>query len=439
MSRRDMPPPPLRLSLLCVVSLLALAPSANAAVNLAPAAATHSRTLAPGVVLTWHPQVPVAGSAVPAQLVTITWPLGDPRYRMRTVLTGGPVMADGFLRRGRLSEWGATQAHSLVAAISPDFATYLPGRAMPSGLEVAGRVIVHLPSAGAVAPSVGYTSGGRLVFGTVRAQPIAFQLPGGQTATVEAMNAAPKTDTQVGAYATAGAKVTIPPGDRAVILKQSPFASSVRAPVGVATFAASPAAYALHQSEQPVRYLTTPISRPPAGAKQVTVPLGGAVLIVRSGGSAAAGFDQLLAGPQPQVQVNMTDQAWAGVTDVMGGKPILVKGGVAVTAKPATMTDYQWAATTARIAVGETADGRGVIAMLNGGNHSTTGATAPELAATLLELGVTNAIAFDAGPVPEMYSLRYRNRTCLPSPGWCYRSSRAETTPALASGLYYTP
>jgi len=183
MSRRDMPPPPLRLSLLCVVSLLALAPSANAAVNFAPAAATHSRTLAPGVVLTWHPQVSVAGSAVPAQLVTITWPLGDPRYRMRTVLTGGPVMADGFLRRGRLSEWGATQAHSLVAAISPDFATYLPGRAMPSGLEVAGRVIVHLPSAGAVAPSVGYTSGGRLVFGTVRAQPIAFQLPGGQTAT----------------------------------------------------------------------------------------------------------------------------------------------------------------------------------------------------------------------------------------------------------------
>jgi hypothetical protein len=49
------------------------------------------------------------------------------------------------------------------------------------------------------------------------------------------------------------------------------------------------------------------------------------------------------------------------------------------------------------------------------------------------------AIAFDAGPVPEMYSLRYRTRTCLPGPGWCDRSSKGETTPALASALSYAP
>ncbi len=438
MPRRDMPLPPLRLSFVFVAVALALAPGATAAGG-AAAAATHMRTLASGVVLRWQPQAPVAGVALPAQLVTITWPLGDSRYRMRTVTTGGPVAADGFLPRRRLSAWGATQPASLVAAISPDFATYLPGRAMPSGLEVAGRVIVHLPTAGAVAPSAGYTSGGGLVLGTVRAQPMTFQLPGGQTATVEAMNASPTTGTQVGAYDMAGARIAVPPGDGAVILQRSPFAGSVRSPVGVASFAALPAAYALHQSEHPVQYLTTPIRRPAAGATHATVPVGGAVLVVRSGGSAAAGFDQLLAGPQPQVQVNVTDQAWAGVTDVMGGKPILVKDGTAVTARPATMTDYQWSGATARIALGETADGRGVIAMLNGGNHSTAGLTAPQFAAALLQLGVTNAIGFDAGPVPELYSLRYRNRTCLPSPGWCYRSSNAETTPALASALYYTP
>jgi hypothetical protein len=437
MPRRDMPLPPLRRSFVCVTAALALAPGANAAGDVA--ATTHARTLAPAVVLRWQPQAPVAGAALPMQLVTITWPLGDPRYRMRTVMTGGPVAADGFLPRRRLSAWGATQPASLVAAISPDFATYLPGRAMPSGLEVADRVIVHLPTGGAVAPSVGYTSAGRLVFGTVRAQPITFQLPAGQTATVEAVNASPTTGTQVGAYPTAGARIAVPSGDRAVILQRSPFATSVRAPVGVASFAALPAAYALHLSEQPVQYLTTPISRPAAGATNVTVPVGGAVLLVRSGGSAAAGFDQLLAGAQPQVQVNGTDQAWAGVTDVMGGKPILVKGGTAITARPATMTDYQWSGTTARIALGETADGRGVIAILNGGNHSTAGVTASQFAAALLPLGVTNAIGFDAGPVPEMYSLRYRNRTCLPSPGWCYRSSNAATTPPLASALYYTP
>jgi hypothetical protein len=448
MSRRDTPLVPRGLfgrhaawvvcALIGAASGLIFASGPDAAGQVTAAAATHSRTLAPGVVVTWHPRAPIAGSTAP-ELVTITWPLGDPRYRMRTVMTGGPIMASGFLRRRRLSAWGATQPRSLVAAISPDFATYLPGRALPSGLEVGGRVIVHLPTAGAVPPSVGYTSGGRLVFGTVRAQPIAFQLPGGQTASVESLNAAPKSDTQVGAYPTAGARVAIPLGDQAVILELTPFATSVRAPAGVATFAAGPAAYALHQSARPVQYLTTPISRPAAGATHVTVPVGGAVLIVRSGGSAAAGFDQLLSQAQPRVEVNVTDQAWAGVTDVMGGKPILVSGGVAVTTRPATMTDYQWAATTARIAVGETAGGRGVIAMLNGGNRSAAGGDATQLAATLLQLGVQNAIAFDAGPVPEMYSLRYRNRTCLPSPGWCYRSSKAETTPALASALYYQP
>jgi Phosphodiester glycosidase len=437
MPRRDMPLPPLRLLFVCVAAAFAVASGANAAGHVA-AATTHSRTLAAGVVLTWHPQIAVAGATQPLQLVTLTWPLGDARYRMRTVMTGGAIREDGFLSRRRLSAWGATQPKSLVAAISPDFGTYLPGRALPSGLEVAGRVVVHLPAAGVVAPSVGYTRGGRLVFGSVRPEPITFQLPGGQTAVVGAMNAPPKTGSQVGAYLAAGARVTIPAGDRAVILTHSPFATSVRAPVGVAGFAGGPAAFALHQSAQPVPYLTTPIRRP-SGAIHVLVPAGGAVLIVRTGGSAAAGFDQLLAQSQPQVRVNVTDQAWAGVTDVMSGKPILVSGGVAVTAKPLTMTNYQWAATTARIAVGETANGHGVIAMLNGGNRSTAGVDATQFASELVGLGVTNAIAFDAGPVPEMYSLRYRNRTCLPSPGWCYRSAKTETTPALASALYFQP
>jgi hypothetical protein len=425
--------------LLCTVIAVFAASAPEAAGQASAASETHSRPLAPGVVLTWHPQIQVAGASKPMQLVTITWPLGDPSYRMRTVTTGGPILKSGYLRRRRLSAWGAIQPASLVAAISPDFAAYQPGRALPSGLEVSAGVILHLPTATPVAPSVGYTGGGRLVFGTVRAQPMAFQLPGGLTATVAAMNAAPPPGRQMSAYRIGGARVAIPSGDQAVILKVSPFAASARTPAGVATFAGHPVAYALHESAQPVRYLTTPISAAAPGATSVTVPAGGAVLIVRSGTAAAAGFGQLLAGAQPQVTVNVTDTAWAGVTDVMGGKPMLVQGGVPVASRPATMTDYQWAAGTARIALGETADGQGVIAMLNAGNRSSAGVDAPQFAAALLQLGVTNAIAFDAGPTPEMYSLRYRNRTCLPSPGWCYRSAKGEGSPALASALFRLP
>jgi hypothetical protein len=398
----------------------------------------HTRILAPGVTATWYPHTTIAGYPDPTQLVTVTWPLGDPHYRMRTVATGGPILSSGFLPRRRMSAWGATQPRSLVAAISPDFATYHTRQAKPSGLEIARRIILHAPTGSVVAPSVGYTRDGRLVFGSVRTQPLTFQLPDGHTATVEAMNAAPTTNLQVGAYPSAGARVKIPQGDRAVILTLSPFATSYRAPAGVTSFAGQPAAYALHQTYQPVQFITSPIRRPRPRATRVIVPPGGAVLLMRALGGAAAGFNLLLTRAHPQVHVNVTDSAWASVTDVMGGKPILIRNG-AVTAKPATMTNYQWTAPVSRIALGETADGQGIIAILNGGNRSTAGVDAPRLAATLVQLGVTNAIAFDAGPVPEIYSPRYRNGTCFPNHGWCYQSTKTEWSPPLASALYHTP
>src|SRR5205085_3325490 len=136
--------------------------------------------------------------------VTVTWPLGDPRYRVRTVATGGGIAADGFLSRRRLSVWGAVQPASLVAAITPDFGSYTPRRSIPSGLEIGARTIVHLPGS-TVPPSVGYTREGRLVIGSVRAKPIGFQLHGGATATVDAVNGLPSTPSGVGAYTRAGA------------------------------------------------------------------------------------------------------------------------------------------------------------------------------------------------------------------------------------------
>lgn len=426
------------LALLGLAGGIGSAPAAGAA-QIATLGEPVTRTLATGITATWYPHTAIDDYPVPPQLVTVTWPLGDPHYRLHTVTTAGPISADGFLTRRRISSWGATQPSSLIAAISPDFATYHSRRAIPSGLEIAHHVILHAPAGSVVPPSVGYTSGGRLVFGNVRVQPVTFQLPNGVGATVGVVNHAPTSLVRVGAYTTIGARIRIPTGDRAIILNRSPFASAEWAPTGVTTFASQPKAYAVHDAAQATRYLVSPIRRPRAGATHVTVPTGGAVLILRKGGGAAAGFNQLLAQPTPQVQANATDRAWAAVTDVMGGKPLLIRNGTAIASKPVIMTNYQWSAPVSRIALGETADGKGIIAILNAANHSNAGINTRHFAQTLVQLGVTNAIAFDAGPVPTIYSPRYRNGTCSPNPGWCYQSTAIEWRPALVTALYHTP
>jgi exopolysaccharide biosynthesis protein len=159
---------------------------------------------------------------------------------------------------------------------------------------------------------------------------------------------------------------------------------------------------------------------------------------MKAGGTAAQAF--AAAGDAGQVGVSETDAAWRAARWVMGGKPLLVSGGAPVTEKPMTMTGYQWTALTARAAVGRTASGRGILAVVTTRNREQQGTSAVGFAALLARIGVTDAVGLDGGPVPEIYSPRLRSATCAPiAARFCYRATGPEFPVPAATIVTYTP
>jgi phosphodiester glycosidase len=413
------------------ICLLIAAVAPGSAAGTAVYAKLDQRTLARRVIATWARVTLPQGTF---KLVTVSWPLGS-RYRLHTARTSPQtaIRAGGLLRRRRITAWASASAPAgLVAAASGDFAAYQSGWARPSGVDVSARRLLHVPS-GSAPPSVGFTAEGQLRFGTVTPIPVTVRLDG-TTVPVGALGARPPTGT-IGVYLHHHQRVTLSRGYAAVVFDRSPFESAIRVPRVVMPDATSRLA-ALHRPGAPIRILAaTP--RRPRHPRIAQVPARGAVVVYRTGGRVARAVRAALA--SHQVRVVAADAAWAHVTDTMGGKPLLVSAGNPVTAKPWTMTPYQWEAPASRIAIAQTADGRGMIAILNEANRSSAGVGAATFAQLLAEQGVTNAIGLDAGPAPSLYSPRYLTATCVGVKGWCYQSTPREPAPPLTAALTVAP
>jgi hypothetical protein len=397
--------------------------------------ATVTTKLAGGARILRYRDVTVPGQTGTYHLVTVTWPLGDHHFRIRTALPGGAPLEGGWLTRRGLASWGSTSAPSgLVAAISPDYGSYTPKLAHTSGLLIRNGVILQLPTGVVASPSLGYTTDDRMVFGTPRAVPVQLQLAGGGT-TIAAVESLPSDPATVGLYRRPGDTVVVPDGYTAVTLASDPAAASPILHPTVRTPGES-VVYALHDAAAP--RLTQSIQFRRVGTARATVPAGGAVLVMRLGGAGDLGFAAI--GDSGDVKVTQTDTAWQSVRWVMGGKPLLVSGGVPVAEKPMTMTAYQWTAMTARAAVGRTANGRGVLAIVSAQNRDQAGTKVTGFAALLGRIGVTDAIGLDAGPVPELYSPRLRSTTCRPiAATFCYRATPSEFRVPAATIVTYTP
>lgn len=87
----------------------------------------------------------------------------------------------------------------------------------------------------------------------------------------------------------------------------------------------------------------------------------------------------------------------AGVTDAIGGGPVLVRGGVAITSAGEGFTASQMGARTARSALGRTADGTTLLVTTEGPVQGSPGITVAEQAELMQSLGAVTAIAMDAG------------------------------------------
>jgi len=137
----------------------------------------------------------------------------------------------------------------------------------------------------------------------------------------------------------------------------------------------------------------------PGGA--ATIPPDGAVLVAR-GSAATALQNEAPVGQPVHVQFRLLpDWPSAGVTNGLGGGPLLVKNGKAVFNAGESISPLDLALRKPRTAIGQRADGTIVLVSVDGGLPG-SGMTNFELAQTLVRLGAVTGAALSSGPTAGM-------------------------------------
>ena len=133
-----------------------------------------------------------------------------------------------------------------------------------------------------------------------------------------------------------------------------------------------------------------------AGAGGTPIPPGGAVLVAR-GTAAQRLAEEAPIGTELTLRLIFRPE-WTGVTDAVGGGPVLVRSGGPVFRANEAFTSSQLAPRDARTGVGQLADGRILLVVTDGRRPGySVGMTNFELAQTLVRLGAVTGSAFDGG------------------------------------------
>jgi len=368
-------------------------------------------TVRPGVIFT-HYRANVRGYSRAQEIYRISWAIGNSHLTLGSALLGTFHPAQETVDVHPISSLGAPAG--LLGAINGDYSAYTTRSAYRnSGMLVKGRKIYNFGWGG---PGVGYLPSGDFKIGSPRAQPVKLKLPNRLTATVGAFGALPAASDQVGAYDTAGTVVTVPAGYAAFTVNSTAFRTmlsgnrTLRNPTGsdrsepVAAFAFAEPTSAATTTSLPI------VGSQPAGA-QVTVPATGTVLLAKVGGIAEVGLSALAASAKPVVDINGDAKGWSSVSDVMGGKPELVSGGVAISSRPTIVDSWQWTCGGGcwRPALMRTSSGRGSLILI--GARGGSGLTMLSFARVLRQLGAQQAIGFDNNGSAEMYRPGHRPYT----------------------------
>ena len=143
----------------------------------------------------------------------------------------------------------------------------------------------------------------------------------------------------------------------------------------------------------------TVTSTAPAGG--VPIPPGGAVLVARGAQTTYLGAEAPV-GSQVTVRLTLTP-SWAGITDAIGGGPVLVRNGKAVFRANELFATNTLATRGPRTAVAQLADGRIVLVAVDGSRPGySIGMTSFELALALQHLGAVQASGLDGGASTAM-------------------------------------
>ena len=142
--------------------------------------------------------------------------------------------------------------------------------------------------------------------------------------------------------------------------------------------------------------LAGPVVAIVGGTGGTPIPAGGAVLVAR-GTAAQRLTEEAPVGTPVAIRLILRPE-WSGITNAVGGGPVLVRNGGPVFRANEAFTSYQTSQRHPRTAIGQLRDGRIRLVVVDGRRPGySVGMTNFELAQALVRLGAVTASGFDGG------------------------------------------
>jgi hypothetical protein len=414
-----------------LVGLVALSSTATAWAGPVTTRVVISRkTLKPGVTLV-HSRITVRGVFGAQEVYKLAWKMGNPHVGLHSSLLGPYDDSSTWITDHPISHLASSGAPAgMVAAMTGDYSIYKswsPTRSITSGILMQNRKVFRF---GTGSLAVGYKPNGRFTFGHPILRPMRLEFPGGTSATVGAFNPAPATlaggairSDQVAVYTHAGQTITVPAGAIGVALSSDALATELRgSQTGFKNAKGvnkpeSVVAFRITESTAERRPVSMPIAAPGScaanvcqPAESVAVPNGGVVLLARTDTTsqvAAAGLQAQAALGTPAVNTAIDDAGWGNVSDLTGGKPMLVTAGHAISTRPDSVDSWQWDCGGGCWRPALVRSGSSAWMILIGGK-SGSGLTMPKFADVLADMGANDAMGFDNNNSAELWRPGHR-------------------------------
>jgi hypothetical protein len=371
---------------------------ASLAVAFAGPARASTQVLMPNVSYARTVQFTAHG---PVVLHVITAPRPGGLYLLKPLLSNGTIL--GKERVTSMQKYASASA--TVAGVNGDLFNFIDGH--PSGMLMQDQVLQSPPYR--FRSSVGITDDGRLNVGRVSFYGYWQGL--GQRRPLTGLNQPPRGDGTSLFTPAYGATTPRIPGAVEAVLQSFPPA-------------------------MPGDELTGEVSLQRTGGG-TAIPRDGAVLLAR--GSQVSKLQQEApVGTQLVARLILSpDWLASGVTDALGGGPVIVRNGKAVWTAGEDFLPTQLGPRNPRTAVGQRRDGKIILLAVDGRRRGySVGMTNWELAQAMVRLGAVTASALDAGGSTTMaFDARLLNRPSDPGG----ERPVAETLAILYTGVYAPP
>jgi hypothetical protein len=337
----------------------------------------------------------------PVVLHVLTTPRPGGLYQLKPVLSNGSILG----KERVTSMQKDISASATVAGVNGDLFNFNDGH--PSGMLMQGQVLQSPPYR--FRSSVGISSDGKLNVGRVSF--FGYWQGLGQRRPLTGLNQPPR-------------------GDGTSLFTPSWGAATPRIP-GVVEAVLQPFPPAVPGDE-----LTGVVSVQRSGGG-TPIPRNGAVLLAR--GSQVSKLQQEATAGTPIVTRLILSPDWvaSGVTDALGGGPLIVRNGKPIWRSGEDFLPSQLGPRNPRTAVGQRRDGKIVLLAVDGRRRGySVGMTNFELAQAMVRLGAVTASALDAGGSTTMaFDGKLLNRPSDPGG----ERPVAETLAVLYTGVYSPP